>query len=234
MARAVAKCKCKVCGAEFTKSAIKRNRAEAHSWEAWAESTFDLCPSCWGKEQRELEQSKPLTLVIDADPYNLDFVLHFEGGTKARKDEIKALGYQWQELPATGTLGLLSVKRPPLAWVKRLRLSEIDAAIAAAGAALACEVANRVSGLDLATWSFVDQKMEDEKRRAAELQAALAQIAKPEEYPAGRWNGKIYGSEKYGYRVYVDGEEAAVTAQQIEAWRAYEAKIKAVKDGYRG
>lgn len=48
MAKATAICTCKTCGAKFEKTAIKRNRSECDSWEAWAVETFDECPACWG------------------------------------------------------------------------------------------------------------------------------------------------------------------------------------------
>ena len=42
MAQARANCTCKECGAEFIRKKTCRNRAEAESWEKWAEDNFDL------------------------------------------------------------------------------------------------------------------------------------------------------------------------------------------------
>lgn len=53
MAKATVTCVCKVCGKTFTKSAIKNNRTEANSWEAWASEHFDLCPDCYAAKQNE-------------------------------------------------------------------------------------------------------------------------------------------------------------------------------------
>ena len=53
MAKAVATCKCKICGTTFEKVAVKRNTREADSWKAWAERTFDICPAC---EDRQYEE----------------------------------------------------------------------------------------------------------------------------------------------------------------------------------
>lgn len=51
MARAKAQCTCERCGQEFVKIAYKRNRAEAASFEKWAEENITLCPDCWKAEQ---------------------------------------------------------------------------------------------------------------------------------------------------------------------------------------
>lgn len=58
MAKATAHCTCKKCGKEFTREAIKRNRDEANSWEAWAVATFDECGDCYAARkaaEREAE-----------------------------------------------------------------------------------------------------------------------------------------------------------------------------------
>ena len=57
MAQARANCTCKECGAEFIRKKTCRNRAEAESWEKWAEDNFDLCGECYKKacDEHDLE-----------------------------------------------------------------------------------------------------------------------------------------------------------------------------------
>jgi len=58
MARAIARCTCEKCGAEFEK--IKhnlRNRKEANNWEEWAEWHYTTCDDCRRQEKAE-EQAK--------------------------------------------------------------------------------------------------------------------------------------------------------------------------------
>lgn len=43
------------------------------------------------------------------------------------------------------------------------------------------------------------------------------------------WNGKVYGDEKKGYRVYLDGTEVKVTKNQLEELKKYKADVKAYK-----
>lgn len=53
MAKAIATCKCKICGTTFEKAAVKRNTREAEEWKVWAARTFDICPACEDKQQAE-------------------------------------------------------------------------------------------------------------------------------------------------------------------------------------
>lgn len=47
MAKATAICTCHKCGAEFIRTAIKRNSREAEEWSRWASVNFDLCAECY-------------------------------------------------------------------------------------------------------------------------------------------------------------------------------------------
>ena len=47
MAKAIAECTCTVCGKHFTRFRWCNNRREADSWEQWASTYFDRCPSCY-------------------------------------------------------------------------------------------------------------------------------------------------------------------------------------------
>lgn len=58
MAKARVTCTCKTCGATFTKETIKRNRAEADSWEAWAAENIDICPDCYRAEKKQKEAER--------------------------------------------------------------------------------------------------------------------------------------------------------------------------------
>lgn len=51
MAKAKATCTCERCGATFTKTVDKPNRAQADSWIAWAEQNIRVCPACYRAEK---------------------------------------------------------------------------------------------------------------------------------------------------------------------------------------
>ena len=117
MAKATAICTCKTCGAKFEKTAIKRNRSECDSWEAWAVETFDECPSCWGKRKREEERSTPVYAEVTVSPFEGKFNIVLRGNTYPFKDSAKQMGFRWMEEPASGAFGLLDMKAPRTAWV---------------------------------------------------------------------------------------------------------------------
>ena len=52
MAKAIAECTCTVCGKHFTRFRWCNNRREADSWEEWASTYFDKCPSCLSADQQ--------------------------------------------------------------------------------------------------------------------------------------------------------------------------------------
>lgn len=53
MAKAIAECACERCGQSFTVSAVKRNRAEAESWNGWAVQHYTVCQECLQKEREQ-------------------------------------------------------------------------------------------------------------------------------------------------------------------------------------
>lgn len=53
MAKARAICTCTHCGATFEVEAVKGNRRDADSWEAWAVEHYDTCPACELSIRRE-------------------------------------------------------------------------------------------------------------------------------------------------------------------------------------
>jgi len=34
-----------------------------------------------------------------------------------------------------------------------------------------------------------------------------------------KWNGEVYGNRKYGFRVYVNGKETPISADQYDQWK---------------
>lgn len=215
MAKATAICTCHICGDTFTKTTTKQNRRDADSWESWAVQNYDQCPKCWGAEQRKKEQESPLTLVVDCLPYNQKIILHFAGNTIQQKDTIKSLGYFWQELPAIGTLGLLSMSRPPLAWCKIIDLDQLESEFAKVES-LAPIFKNNITDLDILAFQQIKAKNDDIESR----KAAIPKPHVPTKLAGTKWNQKIYG-KKGNYSIYPDGNKVELTdseAKEIEVY----------------
>jgi hypothetical protein len=65
-------------------------------------------------------------------------------------------------------------------------------------------------------------------KAATPAETPTQKIEKPD-FLNGRFNGKVYGNAKYGYRVYVDGKEKSITAEQkkqVDAWQKQESEKK--------
>ncbi len=75
MAKAVAVCRCRICGQEFKKEAFKYNRREADSWKAWAEENINTCPACYRKEKSMTEKDGRKVIRVHYADYkaNYDF-----------------------------------------------------------------------------------------------------------------------------------------------------------------
>lgn len=236
MAKATATCTC-ACGAEFIKTKTFNSRREANSWEKWAEQNYTQCPTCWGKAQREIELAQPLTLSINLDPFTIDnpIVLIFKGNTIDHKDMIKGIGYTWGDKPTTGLFGALDTRRPPKCWHRYATAEELDNVIAEAKA-IGAVIENHINIVELEALKTTKAKRDAEQAEKLNKIAGITKPEKPACYPQGRWNGKIYGSQKNGYCVYVNNEKIHITdaeAEEIEeyqdALKEYERKINEIE-----
>lgn len=230
MARATAICTCRVCGNQFTKTATKYNRREADSWEEWAVQNYDLCPTCWGAEQRRKEAEQPLTLEVFIDPYSQQIILMFTGNTKPVKDQINSLGYFWGQKPSTGIFGVLD-SSTRYVWSKIISnpddlKKEFDAA-----KILNPVLKNNITSVDLAMYAQVHT---EKQAKEDAINAEIAKLAKPERPTAmdlihGRWNGKIYG--KSGNKtVYLNDNKTSLSDEDAEAIEKYCSERKKYND----
>lgn len=226
MAKATAQCTCHKCGKNFVKTTTKNNRQEANNWEEWAAAHFNECPKCWRDAQRAQEAAEPLALVVNCDPYEQRITLHFEGGTMERKDEIKALGYRWDELPSTGTFGFLSTSRAPLAWHRVIELDQLQTELDKA-AGLQPVLKNNMTDVDLALYREIksrnDAQKAEEAAKQAEVEAKKSVIPRPKvpaKLAGTKWNQQIYG-KKGGYRIYPNGVEVRLTDSEADEVREY-------------
>ena len=244
MAKAVAICKCAVCGETFEKEAYKQNRRLADEWERWAEENITVCPRCYAKEQREKEKAEGLVLTVSINPYDVKtpIVLSFSGDSYTYKDKIKELGYHWGYADPAGVFGFMSTKEPPKTWSKTIPLEQYDAEIAAAKE-IGAKIKDNVRDVDIAAYKQVkaeaDKKEANEKAKEQAIESEIAKLgdppAKPSCLPKGRWNGRIYGKQGK-YRIYISNKEIAISddeAKQIKDYTnqkaEYNSKVKAIR-----
>ena len=230
MAQATATCTCATCGAEFIKIKTCYSRREADSWEAWATENIVECGTCYKARMRAAEAARPLTLHLTADPCFKDpmVVLFWGGDAAAHKDVIKALGYRWVDANRYVTYGY-NIRSGDRRWIKTVSQEDAYAEIQRAQEAGAEIDSTVVNVKHLASLAAAKQARID---AAADL--GITEPTKPGCYPTGRWNGKIYGKAEYGYRIYVDNQEARISDDDASALRAYSDARRAWEDAING
>lgn len=199
--------KCSVCGDTFEKTAIKINRREADKWESWAKNAIDMCPSCYAKKLAELDQQRPLTMVLTVSPYDIRPVkISWSGCTNSHRSELESLGYRWCEdgykvVPQYFTLEEANAE------YERIK-----------SAGLTPEVDRQYSNGELIISTQNAKKMKEI--------ADLERPHRPEWMGEGKWNGKVYGSSRSGYSVYVDGNKIVMSEEQHNDLQDYLEKCK--------
>jgi hypothetical protein len=253
MAKASVKLVCKECGNEFCREKNGfRNRSEADSWEEWAKANIDLCPECWHNAQVEAmkKDETPVTIKVTAPASNctghLHLVLVANGGTYREKENLKAAGYTFGDAPCGGGFAdMFSARAPSRAWHKIIECQASDFSSAEALDKVVGAVDGKIDGytaeFKIGVMDFA--LLEDGIKKAAEEEAKKAleaeRKAKVGDSPiqqfvkangGGYWNGKKYGSDKYGYRVYIDNTEYKLPADVMDAqsaWYAHRDEVNA-------
>jgi hypothetical protein len=217
----------------------------------WMES--QECPQCWGAKKCEEEAKKPITATIQTNGLDTDTKgnvlaeIILTGGTINKKEEIKAMGYHWGEVRG-GVMDMLSTSVLQKAWIKVIPLKQIMSdktnSLPEEGIKiknelqqLEAKIINKISPLDA---KFVKNKLIAKEK----TDQAIAELSKPErpycvyKEMKGTWNGKVYGNEKYGYKIYIDGKEYSRTLEEakeiktyISAKEKYNVEIDKIKAG---
>lgn len=212
---------------------------ERESRIRWMEQ--GTCPKCYGEKMRKEEAEKPLELQIDCEPFEQMIILHFHGDTMPVKEEIKAIGYRWDEMPMHGFFGSLDTKKPLKVWNKVIQIDGLEKALKEAEA-LNPKITNKITDLDKAAYMKIYQENQRKKaeadKRKQEKQEDISKLTKPDapgKLRGHKWNGRIYGKAD-NYSVFLDNERMNITneeAAEIESYQAakeaYDQKVKEIE-----
>lgn len=245
MAKAIAKCRCKICGNDFEMTAVRCNRADADSWEKWAALHFFECPECYKERMRAAEAQKPFEIEMRVSVINPAIVMVAGGNTLPHKEELKAAGYRWDYEPTTGLLGELSTKVPKHAWSKTIQLNHVPdwkpayTSLIAEARRLGAKLKNGITDQDLVGLRDILDKRESKTKEMSKKVSELLKPDRPEWIPEGHWNGKIYGSNKRGYSIYVNQKKTDLTDDQYDELNRYlleeeeySEKLRKIKEAY--
>lgn len=200
------------------------------------------CPECKkaAMKKRMEEDDTPVTVKVVVPVTNvagsLQIILVAIGGTYRQREALKELGFQFGYLKNEVFLSFLSEQYPKKGWYKEIALTidmlmdedKIKAALGVASGKIGnFDVDFGGFALDIETLRLGVIKKQAEAAREAERLARIgmdplkAWVA--ENTPAGGyWNGKLYGTEEYGHKVYVSHIEFAIPQDIIakyDDWR---------------
>lgn len=245
MAKGTAHCHCRKCGAEFIREKVNCvNRKDANSWEEWAKKSYDLCTTCWQKQQKtkEIEDGLKAKARLES-PYaykgdelpGLVFVLY--GDTYSVKDHLKDIGCVYtDDYPsekdqfAGGLFAGLESGFNPQRWIMRCTLDDVSQSEEKLET-LGFQV-EKVDQLTLKMWvaniAYAKIQNEEKRKKKEEAEAKVAEaLNKIGEIPAwpevirekwpnnAKWNQKVYG-RKGAYKVYFDGNAVSITDEERE------------------
>ena len=216
------------------------------------------CPECYRAAKHKEDDEQPVTIKIIAPVANVagnpKFVLVATGGTYLQKDALKILGFKFGDMENETLSDFLSIKRPQKEWYKKvaitpdmltnpfvlMRALNIDTSIDRSSGRRVTKmgdfgVAFDISALDMETIKHeMAQKQAEGAREAERLEKVGISPLKTwmdKNTPAdGKWNGRLYGNEHKGYRVYVSEEEFPVPESVITEyndWKRNRDKINA-------
>ena len=182
-----------------------------------------VCPECYKTQKRVEQEKQPLVLNIDLDPFDRNgfpFILFFSGNSYSVKEEIKNLGYSWGDL-VTGVFEIL--QKPQKAWQMRVSAEELDDRVNAVKDFFPDVVIKRnFSKLDVVAYAENKKQANEKTEKLNKELSELTPPQKPACYPTGKWNGRVYGSKKNGYNIYVDGDKQEITVDEKELLENYQ------------
>lgn len=194
--------------------------------------TQGLCKECYKKKMDEMSEAQPFTYNIGILPYineeNGEILLFawFEGNVKPHKEQIKELGYKWQQKEKSENLfGLMYSNE--MCWGKTFDAKDLEEEIKRSKS---IGIENVISIKDLLSEIAGSHAMklhnEWEKNNSEVLK--LCKPEKPELINGFSWNYKVYGRSGQ-HCIYRDGDKIAITDEQANELEAYLTAMKEYK-----
>ncbi|MCD7730449.1 MAG: hypothetical protein LUI05_03010 [Oscillospiraceae bacterium] len=185
---------------------------------AWYE-TSGVCVECYKAAKRAEEAVKPIVATVKVNGNLGKVVIVLSGNVYPKKDDFKARGYFWSA--DTDDMSDELSGKVVKAWRKTFGVDEkgqenLEKEIETLKAQ-GVEVKEMINPVDA---KLAQDKNAEESAEAEEI-SKIEKPAEPEMVAGKRWNGNIYGSEKYGYRVYLDNKEIKITEEQKEMLEGY-------------
>jgi hypothetical protein len=173
-------------------------------------------------------------------------MLRLEGNTLAHKDSIKAAGYMWGDVYTGNAINALIGYKPSKAWHKIIGATKlagnpqenwqkIHEEEKAKLAGILQEEKLEVGALEFQFLMDYIKNKEASKQKEAQKKAEIGpspmrQHLSDEDYKS--WNGKIYGTERYGYSIYALGQKIEIGKELVAAQAEWRAHRDAINEKY--
>lgn len=205
---------------------------------AWLESN-KVCKDCWIRQEKERDTRAERVAYVHGDGVNLQIIVRISGGIEENEAALRDLGFEWSR-DYGGVEGLLSVREPRLALCRFhpfTSVAEMEAWVSGVGAEIAplgYKIIVQVSDIEISMFRESLQRKAQQDAERAEKIAANPAPTRPAWYQAAfdaakaatggpvKTNGQIYGG-KGRQRIYISGQEVALTDDQADELRAYQA-----------
>lgn len=200
-----------------------------------------LCKECYKAKMNKIAESEPFSFNVELLPYinsdNGEILLFawFDGNTKPHKDQIKELGYSWQQKESADNIFGLKYTNE-MCWSKIVDMKDIAKEVQKAKSIGVEKVVSKKKLLSEIAGSLA-MKMHNEWK---EKNAAVSKLDRPEEpelIKGYNWNWKVYG--RSGKQcIYLDGQKINITDEQaeelekyVDAEKKYREDVQLIKSG---
>lgn len=212
--------------------------AERERKLAWYADNM-VCPDCYKLQKQQEDNEAEKVAVIKyrtADIPLFSVIVH--GQIEQNKESLKALGFSLEEDYEAGILGMLSMKKPPLAWQRTFQakneaeLLENIQKVASDIIPLGYQFKDEpVNVLDLNFLKFQWQKIAEREATKPKENGCYDFMKERHGKDLRSWNGKIYG-KKGGYNYYINNVKFDMTDEQQQAIETYRTAMREWKEKY--
>lgn len=185
---------------------------------------YGLCPDCYKNKKQEEKKAEPFQIEVRLQPFkNKPFQLVFTSGdTKAYKEQIKSLGFEWAEVDINTYLSVVdSAFFTTYAWIKNVDEKDIQSEFEKVK-----EVIPNV--LEKIHKGFYNRDYVLYKK-FSELKKDVVRPEKPSCYPNGYWNGTFYKAAEGKQRIYVNKNEVIIDQKDADSIKEYQKEMKKYK-----
>lgn len=196
----------------------------------WMEGSM-VCPECYKKEIEEKNKKMGIVVRIGTTMVpSTNVVLSVVGNTTPVKDILKQNGFSWVEMTEGKGLRGFFGGRTGFGWQKKIKYDLLTDELDKLKEVITITtLVNDITDFDIEIMRESYLTEEEAKQKKQELDTQVSEIVKPVKpncYPVGYWNGKIYS----GNSIYVNNKEVKLSSQDVIDIKKYQNDVTIYKN----